>query len=558
VPRDREIPVYNGAVPGHKRLSPNPTSPSPGLRVSSSHVLSARVTSYARMALLAATYVALAKLGLHVATVGRSVTLVWPPAGLALAALLLGSRRLWPGVALGAFVANFTTPGVGLLTASVIASGNTLAAVVGATLVRRRPFRAQLDRTVDVVRLAALGAAAGPLASASIGSLALFATGLIQARALPGTWRVWWVGDAIGALVVAPALLTWLSRAGDTERRRPWEAPALAAALVVAALGTLIEPHPTRPYLVFPPLIWAALRFGPRGATAATLVISVVTVWSTVVGHGAFVVSSLGDNLMALDAFMASVALTSLILGATAAERARAIEAREHFISIASHELRTPLAPLRLQVQRLLRGMRRAPGTLAPETVVDALVVVDRQVERLSALLENVLDLTRLRLGRLPLRPEEVDAGVVVDEVATTLRDSLTHAGCSLRVERRGAAVGIWDRARLAQVVTNLLSNAMKHGGACAIDVVVEGGAERATIVVRDHGPGVPASERERIFGRFEHAGAHGENAVAGLGLGLYIAREIVEAHGGLLTVESPAGGGAAFKLDLPLRPAVS
>jgi signal transduction histidine kinase len=523
-------------------------------------VRSPRAPTVARAALLAVAYFALAKVGLGVATVGKSVTLVWPPTGLALAALLLGSRNLWPGVALGAFAVNATTPGVGLLTAAAIAAGNTLQAYVGVTLVRRSPFRPALDGVRDVLRLALWGAAVSTTVSASVGALALFASGIVPARALVATWCVWWVGDAIGALVVAPVLLSWGTRSRDEERRSPAEALALAVTLVGAATGTLTTPHATRPYLVFPPLIWAALRFGPRGATAATLGISIVTIGSTVLGRGAFAVSSLGDNLMALDAFMASVALTSLVLGATATERTRALRAREHFISVASHELRTPLAPLRLQVQRLLRGMRRPGNAPSPEAIVEALVIVDRQVERLTALLDNVLDLTRLRLGRLRLAPEAMDLGALVEEVATSLRDSLAQTGGSLRIERRGPTIGLWDRARLGQVVTNLLANATKHGGG-AIEVTVAGAADAVTVVVRDHGPGIAAGAEQRIFDRFEQTtpprddGGRGDTAAGGLGLGLYISREIVEAHQGRISIERPADGGVAFKIELPIKP---
>jgi len=525
-----------------------------------------RAAVIARIALLAAAYVALAKLGLAVATVGRSVTLVWPPTGLALAVLLLGGDGLWPGVALGAFVANVTTPGVGWPTAAAIAFGNTLEALVGATLVRRHPFRPALDRTPDVLRFAFGAAAVGTAVSATVGALALRAANLVPPDAVGHTFSVWWVGDAMGALLVAPAILTWATPAEPLGRPR-WEAPALAGALALAALGALTQPHDTRPYLVFPPLIWAGLRFGPRGATAATLVISIVTVLSTVAGHGAFAASSLSlsNDLMALHAFMASVALTALVLGATSAELARALRAREHFISIASHELRTPLAPLRLQVQRLLRGMKRTDGKLPPETIVEALVVADRQVERLTSLLENVLDLTRLRQGRLPLAPEEVDLAALVDEIGGTMREALAQAGSSLVVERRGSVRGLWDRGRIGQVITNLLVNAIQHGGGGSIDVTVEGAHETVTVIVRDHGPGVSNTDRERIFGRFEHASAPGDGRTAatgvglglgfGLGLGLYIAREIVEAHQGKIRVDSPPDGGAAFRFELPVRP---
>jgi signal transduction histidine kinase len=516
-------------------------------------VTSHRARDLARLALLAAAYLVLAKLGLRVATVGRSVTLVWPPTGLALAALLLGSRRLWPAIAVGAFLVNATTPGVGVLTAAGIALGNTLEAYVGATLVRRRPFRTQLDETRGVLRFALFGAVVATLLAATIGTLSLFAQGLVEARALLPTFRVWWAGDAMGALVVAPALMCWGSRAVDVERRSVGEAVALGVTLAAASLGMLTEPHATHPYLVFPPLIWAALRFGPRGATAATLAVSVWTIASTLTGRGAFAVSSMGDDLMGLEAFLAAVALTSLVLGATTAERVQAIRAREHFISIASHELRAPLAPIRLQVQRILRGLARNPQAMTPESIIESIQVVERQSARLSRLLENVLDTTRLKLGRLPLHPEDVDAVTVFDEVAATMREMLATAGCTLTVDKRGTPAGHWDRARLGQVLTNLLSNACKHGGSGLIEVSLDGGSTRTKIVVRDHGPGVAPEERERIFDRFEHAETGGPDS--GLGLGLYVAREIVQAHGGRLTVDNPPGGGAAFEVDLPARP---
>jgi signal transduction histidine kinase len=513
-------------------------------------VLPVRLRLAARILALAALYVALAKVGLHFATVGRSVTLVWPPTGLALAALLVGSRRLWPGVALGAFAANATTPGVSLVVAAAIALGNTLEAVVGATLVRAAPFRAQLDRTRDVVRLAFFGAAVAPAVGATCGASALVLAGLLAPSALWSTWRVWWLGDAMGALLLAPVLLCFSASADEETPRSPLETLALIVTIVAASLGALTRPHQTRPYAVFPPLIWAALRCGPRGATAATLVVASIAIASTVTGHGAFVSSTLGDDLTALHAFIASVALTGLVLGATAVERERAIRTREHFISIASHELRTPLAPMRLQVQRMLRRTRREP--MPAESVIEGLVVIDRQTTRLAALLEEVLDVTRLRIGRLALAHERFDLGALVDEVCASQRDALAQASCEVRVARRGPTVGQWDRVRIEQVFTNLLVNAMKYG-AGPIEISLEGGPSSLVVTTRDHGPGIPEDDRERIFGRFEHAASDG--AGRGLGLGLYIVREIIEAHGGHIAVVHPPDGGAAFRFELPFEP---
>lgn len=506
-----------------------------------------------RILLLAVAYVILAKAGLVVATVGQTVTLVWPPTGLSLAILLLGSRREWPGVALGAFVANVTTVGVGVGTAAAIALGNTLEAYVGATLIRRRDFHASLDRTRDVLRLVLWGAVVAPTLSAGIGTLAIGAAGIVpMGVGLLSAFRIWWMGDGMSALVITPALLAWLTPAEPDGPRGPLERAALVLTLGAASLFAVSHPASTTQYLVFPPIIWAALRFGPRGAAAATLVVTVVTVWSTVAGHGAFAVSTLADNLMALHAFMASVVLTGLLLGATAAERARAIRAREHFISVASHELRSPLAPIRLQVQRLLRNMAPNKEPMPRERVVEALEVIDRQVGRLTRLLEDVLDVTRLRLGRLQLSPKEMDLGALVDEIAETQREPLSQSGCTLEVDRKGPLVGRWDRDRLSQVVTNLLSNAVKHGGAGVVQLSLEGRPPNVRLIVRDHGPGVPEGDRERIFARFERGVPEAAASTRGVGLGLYIAREIVTAHGGRISVFEPPGGGAAFEITLP------
>jgi signal transduction histidine kinase len=511
-----------------------------------------RLTLPLRIGLLAIAYVILAKAGLEVATVGKTVTLVWPPTGLSLAILLMGTRREWPGVFIGAFVANVTTVGVGPGTAAAIAVGNTLEAFVGATLIRRRDFHVTLDRTRDVLRLVFWGAGVATTVSAAIGTLAIAVAGIVPFASLPGAFRIWWMGDAMSALVVTPALLAWTSPPEDEERRTRWEIGALVLTLGATSLAAVSHPAATTQYLVFPPVIWAALRFGPRGATAATLVVAVVTVWSTVAGHGAFAVSTLADNLVALHAFMASVVLTGLVLGAAAAERARAIRAREHFISVASHELRSPLAPIRLQVQRLLRNMQPGKEPMPRERVVEALVVIDRQVGHLTRLLEDVLDVTRLRLGRLQLSPKEMDLGALVDEIAETQREPLSQSGCTLKLERKGVLAGRWDRERLAQVITNLLSNAVKHGGAGVVELSLEGRAPWVRLTVRDHGPGVPEADRERIFARFERGVPESAAATRGVGLGLYIAREIVTAHGGRISVSSPPGGGAAFEISLP------
>lgn len=284
-----------------------------------------------RVVLLAAVYVGAARLGLQLDPVSRFATLVWPPTGLSLAALVLFGRNLWPGVALGAAVANVWN-GAPVLVAGGIALGNTLEAVLGAYALSRVPgFRPSLERLADVLALIAV-ALVSTVVSATIGVTSLYAGGLMLGARYAETWWAWWQGDALGDLVVAPFLLTWITALrGRIAPVRLAEAAALAATLVGASLlllggdaaqtaGLAAFRQPTT---LLPLLIWAALRFGTQGAGGATLLVSTVAVWSTAMGRGPFIRPELHESLAALQAFLSVVAVTFLVLGAVMAERLR-------------------------------------------------------------------------------------------------------------------------------------------------------------------------------------------------------------------------------------------
>ena len=283
--------------------------------------------------LLAVIYTTVARLGLQLDPVNRFATFVWPPTGVSLAALLLFGPRLWPGIAIGALIANSWT-GAPLPVACGIALGNTLEAVVGAAVLRRIPgFRVALDRVVDVLGLVALAALLSTIVSATIGVASLAIGGVVPWEGVGTTWMAWWQGDAIGDLVVAPVLLTWAGmRWVVLVPRRVGEAVALAAALAVAsfllfsgdqAAGAGITAF-RQPVTLLPLMIWAALRFGPRGVTGATLLVSAVAVWRTALGEGPFVRVELHQSLALLQAFMGVVAVTFLVLSAVTGERERA------------------------------------------------------------------------------------------------------------------------------------------------------------------------------------------------------------------------------------------
>lgn len=282
----------------------------------------------AKILIVAAAYYVTARLSLRLALVGESVTPVWPPTGIALVALLWFGRRVWPGIALAAFFVNLpisTSPAV----AASIALGNTLAPLFACFLLDRVGFQPRLERLRDALAIVFLGALTGMLVSATVGATTLFVSGALMATGFAGTWSVWWTGDAMGVLIVAPFLLTIRSiRPREWSLGRRAEAIAVLGALVAVSL-LVFRSELQVIYLVFPLIIWAAWRFRQHGATGAALLASGVAVWAAVEGTGPFARGSLLDKMFVLQAFNATVALASLVLAALLAERERAHRALE-------------------------------------------------------------------------------------------------------------------------------------------------------------------------------------------------------------------------------------
>jgi signal transduction histidine kinase len=288
-----------------------------------------RVALYASsLALVALAYYLTGRLGLELAYLDGAVAALWPPAGLGLAVLFLWGLRLWPGIVIGdLLLGDFSTP-LGTVLGQTV--GNTLALIVAAVVLRRLTGgRGSLERTLDVLALVACAGVAA-VVSAAFGPTSLRLGDVISADELGRVFRTWALSDATGVLVVAPAVLTWASMGVRGIRRRDVVEGAIG--LVVLAVLAEVAPQRDVPYIVFPVLLWAALRLGPRGAATAIIVVSLVTVWNTANEEGPFVRDSITDSLLATQIFIATAALTSLLLAAVTAERtgaARALAASE-------------------------------------------------------------------------------------------------------------------------------------------------------------------------------------------------------------------------------------
>ena len=253
--------------------------------------------------LVTAAYFGAAKLGLSLAFAHSSVSAIWPPTGIALAAVLLGGYRVLPAIALGAFLANVTTPAP-LAAVLGITIGNTLEALVGAALLKRAGFRGSLDRTRDVVAIVALAGVVSTAVSASFGIASLAAFGHLPGAEVPSAWRVWWLGDMGGDLLVATALLvladTPLSR---LRSRAAAEALLLSVALAVVSV-VVLRSDGALVYVIFPMLFLLALLYRQRGAVLGGLIVSAIAVWFTARGHGPFAGGSPGGDLVRAQTFV--------------------------------------------------------------------------------------------------------------------------------------------------------------------------------------------------------------------------------------------------------------
>ncbi len=264
---------------------------------------------------------------------------------------------------------------------------------------------------------------------------------------------------------------------------------------------------------------------------------------------------AVSGNVFARDASGRATLVRGALIDVTRLKRVEAelrdaIRVRDEFLQIASHELNTPLTPLALKLSTLQSLATK--GQVSPEVLSKHLETAQRQVRRLTELVKDLLDVTRLSRGKLQLSLSEVSLPEVVTAVADQFSAEAQRNGCTIELVLTREAVGRWDRGRIEQVVENLLGNAIKYGGGKPIHVEVTAEPEHARLVVRDQGIGIEAEALPRIFDMFERAPS--ARHFGGLGLGLFIVRQITENHGGTIRVSSEPQRGSTFVVELPLR----
>lgn len=229
------------------------------------------------------------------------------------------------------------------------------------------------------------------------------------------------------------------------------------------------------------------------------------------------------------------------------------IKARDQFLAIASHELKTPVTSMLLQVQTAIHNIRNV--SLANFSVANLLKMLEgteQQSQRLSKMVNDLLNLSLITTGRLDLEPEPTDLSQITKHVADNFAQKLQKENITIKITAEKPVVGMWDKVRITQAVTNLISNAIKYGDSKPISVEVSNSHDRAKLVVSDSGIGISHDQQKRIFERFERAVSSRE--YQGLGVGLYITNQIVKAHNGKISVSSQPHQGTSFSIELPLK----
>jgi signal transduction histidine kinase/CheY-like chemotaxis protein len=534
---------------------------------------SRRFSTLPAIGVLTLIYFIAGKLGLKLAFLHASASPVWPPAGIALAALLLLGYRVWPAIFVGAFLVNATTAG-NIATSLGIAAGNTLEALCGAWLVNRFAGGTRVfDRAQGVFKFA-LAATLSALVSPTLGVTTLALGGFAAWANYGPIWTTWWLGDTAGDLVVAPLILLWsIPSTQRWSRRDAGEVGILLLLLFV--LGETVfggwfsisaRNYPIA-FICGPVVIWTAFRFSQRETANGIFILSALAIWGTLHGFGPFIMETENHSLLTLQAWTAVLTITAMALAAAMAERRRAEAAieqqkaavetanrtKDKFLAMLSHELRTPLTPVIAALDTL-----EADATQSEESKA-SLAMIRRNVELESQLIADLLDLTRIAKDKLELKFDSIDAHEAILNVVEICRAEANAKNLHVYPDLRAGAHHVSaDTAKFQQIIWNLLKNAIKFTGEDGEITISSSNPEPQTVIitVRDTGIGVEPDIMERIFDPFEQGEVSFQRRFGGLGLGLAISKSLAQAHGATLLARSEGRDrGTAFLLTMKTVP---
>jgi signal transduction histidine kinase/CheY-like chemotaxis protein len=534
-------------------------------------------------------YFAVAKIGLALASIHPSASPIWPPTGVALAAVMLRGYRLWPAIFLGAWLANATTAG-SVYTSSAIALGNTLESLVGAYLISRWSAGLKtFDSPAGVAKFALIALVAATPISATIGLGSLALAGYADSAGIASTWVTWWLGDLAGALVITPVIVLW-AQSGPISREDLLESGAVIAAAIAVGLlafSPLIDQTPSRDplgFLAVLPLMWAALRRGQRDTATVALVLSAFALWGALLGEGPFTRATLNDSLLLLIMYMISTSVPTLALSADVAvhkQTERTLRAAHTELDRTVQERTSALEETReaLHQAQKMEALGQLTGGIAHDfnnvltVIINSLESVRpatdkdaktcRRLDRALQAARNGATLVQQMLvfaRRGPLQVQATDINKIVGSAMAMFRRSCPE-GIEVSTELApDLCFATADATQLQTAILNLAVNArdaMPSGGGLTIrtsNMTVGASAslppgDYVAITIADSGVGMSPGVLARAFEPFFTTKELGK----GTGLGLSMVYSTMQQMGGEVGIESRPGEGTTVRLLLPV-----
>ena len=488
--------------------------------------------------------------GNYLSALSQSTVFFWPPVGLSLALLLIYGYRYWPAIFVAGIVqavlAGASSPSILLF-----AGGSTLGPLITTYILRRYiNFNYKMEKLRDVIGLIFIALPISATILSTIVTTARVINNTVLPANFPIVWMNIWVSDLLSNIIVATPLVLWFCH--DLPKKFPLKRVLESIGLAGVVLGVCLiifskglEGAGPKTYLVFFPVIWAALRYGPRETMTIVFIFCSLAVKTTAEKYGPFIVNGPTENLLYLRAFMLIYAISSLMLAAAVFERRQFEKRKNSFIEIASHELKTPLTSLKILTQMLKKDAEKE------KKHVEQFNVMEEQINKLTGLTSSLLDLSRIQAEKFTLKKEFVSLQKIIDSAITTVQ--YTEKSHKIIVPSNVRVKIFADKERIGQVLINLITNAIKHSPYAKkviVDVVTQG--DFVQISVQDFGVGISKEKLGMIFERFYQISEGKE--LEGLGLGLFISSEIIKQHNGKIWVTSDEGKGATFFFTLPIR----
>lgn len=541
-----------------------------------------RVLYILNILILALIYFVAAKIGLRINA--GFATFVWLPIGIALAALFLYGYRLWPGIAIGSFMASFIIGGSWEV-ALGISAGNTLEALAGVYILRRYM---KLDYAFERLRDAMgflLVALSMPVIGATVGVSTLWLAGIVIPPAITPTWVIWWLGDVLGVLTITPFLICWLSKPflwRTMPMKKRMEGMLLFTALVGINIAAFLTPYTQLGYLpviyfIVMPFIWAAIRSGPHGTTLSIFITSSIGFLAVMLNYGIFAQAEVLARFFETGTFLVFVALiflpfTSIVaeeentsrvlsdhvqrLGDALKKISSEDKAKNEFLAILAHELRNPLSP----VVSSLELMNMKVAEINRPDMLKIIKTSETHVRIIARLLDDLLDISYISRKKFRFEKETVELQSIINYAKETVDAFYISRNHRLTISVPKKLIWISaDPVRVEQILNNVLYNAAKYtdmGGDIKLSVARDDEKQEVVIRVQDNGIGIESDMLEKIFEPFfqKKQNKDARAGTTGLGIGLALTKRLVELHGGSIrAISAGLGKGSEFIITLPL-----